>query len=192
MIWRNSGVKLLYIHPVYKLQLYSVHYITDSNTSELEWVMLAQVVKRCASRIFVCLLFCLTESAVASQFKILSHTICFRSIRATLRFLLLSKMLQILLGTSSPLLNVLALLSSWGHWTADLIPPVKMIRQRLHSPPPVSSMNNIRSTNINDFSARYFLLPLNHHRDICEIGLCRHPLISLNFSPIGMVRSLWN
>ena len=32
LIWSNSGVKPLYIHPVYKPQLYSVHCITDSNT----------------------------------------------------------------------------------------------------------------------------------------------------------------
>ncbi|PMD22974.1 hypothetical protein NA56DRAFT_81480 [Hyaloscypha hepaticicola] len=31
LIWSNSGVKPLYIHPVYKPQLYSVHCITDSN-----------------------------------------------------------------------------------------------------------------------------------------------------------------
>lgn len=77
-----------------------------------EWLMLAQAVKKSAigSRIFGCLPFCLTESAVACQFKILSRATCFRFIRATSCFLLPSEMLQIFLSISSPLLNVLAIL----------------------------------------------------------------------------------
>jgi hypothetical protein len=51
-------------------------------------------------------------------------------------------------------------------------------------------MNNILIYKYPRFLPCYLSLPLNHHPDICEISLCRHPSDSLNFYPIGMIRSL--
>jgi hypothetical protein len=61
--------------------------------------------------IFICLQFCPTE-CVWSQVnsRLLSRATCYSSIRATLSFLLPTKILQLLLTKSSPLSSVLALL----------------------------------------------------------------------------------